>query len=96
MELVTKTFKGADVRLYVEESKIKDSEIDGFIAVNVLYGSVVDHCKINGDYSTITISKSQVSESEILGDCTIDESTTANSLTPWLRNAEYTIRSSRM
>lgn len=78
MELVTRTFKGDDVHLYVEESTIKDSEIDGFIAVNVLCGSAVDHCKINGDFSTITISKSQVSESEILGDCTIEESVINN------------------
>lgn len=76
--MVTRTFKGDDVHLHVEESTIKDSEIDGFIAVNVLCGSAVDHCKINGDFSTITISKSQVSESEILGDCTIDESTINN------------------
>ena len=78
MEMVTRTYKGDDVHLYVEESTIKDSEIDGFIAVNVSCGSAVDHCKINGDFSTITISKSQVSESEILGDCTIDESTISN------------------
>ena len=78
MEMVTKTYKGDDVRLYVEESIIKDSEIDGLIAVNVTFRSEIDHCKINGDYSTISISKSKVSESTTFGDCTIEESTINN------------------
>lgn len=60
MELVTRTFKGDDVRLYVEDSIIKDSEIDGLITVNVTLMSEIDHCKINGGYSTVSISKSKV------------------------------------
>lgn len=74
MEMVIKTYKGDDVRLYVEESIIKDSEIDGLIAVNV---SEIDNCKINGDYSTVSISKSKVSGSTTFGNCTIEESTTS-------------------
>lgn len=80
MEMVTRTYKGDDVRLYVEESIIKDSEIDGLIAVNVTFRSEIDHCKINGDYSTVSISKSKVSESTTFEDCTIEESTTVTSL----------------
>ena len=76
--MVTKTYKGDDVRLYVEESIIKDSEIDGLIAVNVTFRSEIDHCKINGDYSTVSISKSKISESTTFGDCTIEESTVNN------------------
>ena len=78
MEMVTKTYKGDDVRLYVEESIIKDSEIDGLIAVNVTFRSEIDHCKINGNYSTVSISKSKVSGSTTFGDCTIEESTINN------------------
>ena len=33
MEMATRTYKGDDVRLYVEESIIKDSEIDDLITV---------------------------------------------------------------
>lgn len=51
--MVTRTYKGDDVRLYVEESI---SEIDGLIA----FRSEIDNCKING---TVSISKSK----EILG-----------------------------
>lgn len=47
MEMVIRTYKGDDVRLYVEESIIKDSEIDGLIAVNVTFRSEIDRCKIN-------------------------------------------------
>ncbi len=78
MEMVTRTYKGDDVRLYVEESIIKDSEIDGLIAVNVTFRSEIDHCKINGDYNTVAISKSKVSETTTFGDCTIEESTVSN------------------
>ena len=78
MEMVTRTYKGDDVRLYVEESIIKDSEIDGLIAVNVTFKSEIDHCKINGDYSTVSISKSKVSKSTTFGNCTIEESIVNN------------------
>lgn len=37
MELVTKTYKGDDVRLYVEESTVSNSQIDGTsISLNVI------------------------------------------------------------
>lgn len=42
------------------------------------FRSEIDHCKINGDYSTVSISKSKVSESTIFRDCTIEESIVNN------------------
>lgn len=35
--MVTKTFKSDDVRLYVEESTVNNSQIDGTCAVNVQF-----------------------------------------------------------
>ena len=68
MELVTRTFKGDDVRLYVEESTVSNSQIDGTCAVNVLSNSKVDKCEITAYNKTIMISGSEVTNSRIEGD----------------------------
>lgn len=68
MELVTKTYKGDDVRLYVEESTVSNSQIDGTCAVNVLFNSKVDKCEITAYDKTIMISGSEVTNSRIEGD----------------------------
>lgn len=63
MEMVTKTYKGDDVHLYVEESTVSNSQIDGTCAVNVMFNSKVDKCEITAYDKTITISGSEVTRS---------------------------------
>lgn len=75
MEMVTKTYKGDDVRLYVEESTVSNSQLDGKCAVNVMFNSKVDKCEITAYDKTITISGSEVTRSRIEGNLRADNAT---------------------
>lgn len=72
MEMVTKTYKGADVRLYVEESTVSNSQLDGTCAVNVMFNSKVDKCEITAYDKTITVSGSKIKNSRIDGNLHAD------------------------
>lgn len=72
MEMVTKTYKGADVRLYVEESTVSNSQMDGTCAVNVMFNSKMDKCEITAYDKTITVSGSKIENSRIEGDLHAD------------------------
>lgn len=75
MGMVTKTFKGDDVRLYVEESTVSNSQLDGTCAINVMFNSKVDKCEITAYDKTITISGSEVTNSRIEGNLRADNAT---------------------
>lgn len=70
--MVTKTFKGDDVRLYVEESTVSNSQLDGTCAVNVMFNSKMDKCEITAYDKTITISGSEITRSRIEGNLSAD------------------------
>ena len=72
MEMVTRTFKGDDVRLYVEESTVNNSQIDGTRAVNVMFNSKMDKCEITAYDKTITVSGSKIENSCIDGNLSAD------------------------
>ena len=78
MEMVTKTYKGDDVRLYVEESTVSNSQLDGTCAVNVMSNSKVNKCEITAYDKTITISGSEVTNSRIEGNLHADNATVQN------------------